>query len=57
MGLLLQLFSVDELKSLDSKELEVLKAAIQNEIRTSPAVRDAIRENIRQVYRRLKVGD
>jgi hypothetical protein len=54
MGLLLQLFSVEELKSLDLKELEILKAAIQKEIRTSPAVPDAIRQNVRAVFQSLK---
>jgi hypothetical protein len=56
MGLLFDLFSLEELKTLDVKELEILKAAIQKELRTSPAVPNAIRNNVRQVFQNLKAA-
>ena len=56
MGMLLQLFSLEELKSLDVKELEILKAAIQKELRTSPEVPNAIRANVRAVFQNLKAS-
>jgi hypothetical protein len=54
MGMLVQLFSLEELKSLDVKEIEILKDAIRKELRTSPAVKDAIRANVRAVFQNLK---
>lgn len=56
MGLLIQLFSLEELKSLDLKGIEILKAAIQKEMRTSPAVPNAIRDNVRAVFQNLKAS-
>jgi len=53
MGFLIELFTVDELKRLDAKDLEILKAAIQKELRTSAGVRDAIRAAVRNVYNSL----
>jgi hypothetical protein len=54
MGLMIQLFTVEELKSLDLKELEILREAIRKEIRTSPTVPNAIRSNVRAVFEALK---
>ena len=54
MGIMIQLFSVEELKSLDLKEIEILKDAIRKELRTSPAVSNAIRANVRAVFQNLK---
>lgn len=53
MALLHQLFTVEELQSLDGKELEIVKAAIQNELR-KPGVANAIRNNVRAVFQSLK---
>jgi len=54
MGILVQLFSLEELKSLDLKEIEILKDVIRKELRTSPAVSNAIRANVRAVFQNLK---
>jgi hypothetical protein len=54
MGIMIQLFSVEELKALDVKGIEILKDAIRKELRTSPAVSNAIRANVRAVYEQLK---
>ena len=57
MGLLHQLFTVEELKSLDLNGIEILKAAIQGEIRSTAAkdaVKNAISGNVRAVYTKLK---
>ena len=56
MPILHQLFSVDDLKELDIKELEILKAAIQHEIITSPQIRDILRARAHRVYSQLKPG-
>ena len=56
MALLHQLFSIDDLKDLDPKELEILKTAITNEIRTSPQIRAILRAKAHQVYSQLKPG-
>jgi len=53
MGFMIELFTVDELKRLDAKDLEILKAAIQKELRTSAGVREAIRAAVRNVYNSL----
>jgi hypothetical protein len=53
MGFLIELFTVDELRRLDARDLEILKAAIQKELRTSAGVRDAIRAAVRNVYNSL----
>jgi len=54
MGLLHQFFSLEELKGLDLKGIEILKATIQNEIRTSPTIHSALRGSVRQVFNQLK---
>jgi len=54
---MIQLFSMEELKSLDLKELTILKDAIQKELRTSPAVQNAIRDNVRAVFKNLKASN
>jgi hypothetical protein len=54
MGIMIQLFSVEELMALDVKDIEILKDAIRKELRTSPAVSNAIRANVRAVYEKLK---
>ena len=56
MAKLHQLFSTDELKALDSKELEILKDSIQNEIASSPEIRRLLRTKAHEVYSRLKPG-
>jgi hypothetical protein len=56
MGLLHQFFSLEELKALDLKGIEILKATIQNEIRTSPTIQTALRGSVRQVYNQLTSG-
>jgi hypothetical protein len=54
MALLFQLFDVEELKSLDAGQLEILRAAIRKELQTSPAVAEAIRANVTAVYNELR---
>jgi hypothetical protein len=54
MGLLHQLFTVDELKRLDLKELELLKTAIRNAILTDAEIRVLLQRKVRDVYTRLQ---
>jgi hypothetical protein len=56
MAILQQLLSDAELKNLDQKELDALKAAITNEINTSPQIRDILKPKVYQVYSQLKPG-
>jgi hypothetical protein len=54
VGLLHQPFTVDELKRLDLKELELLKTAITNSIRTDAEIRVLLQRKVRHVYTRLQ---
>jgi hypothetical protein len=54
MALLHQLFTVEELKNLDPKELEILKTALTHAIRNNREVQAAIRREVRGVYDQLK---
>lgn len=56
MGLLHQLFSVDDLKELDAKELDILRSAIRDEIIHSQEIRNVLRRRAHQVYSQLKPG-
>ena len=56
MPLLYQLFDVDDLKNLDPKELDILKDAITQEIRTNPDIRNVLLRKAHDVYSRLKPG-
>jgi hypothetical protein len=56
MALLHQFFSVDDLKDLDPKELEILKTAITHEIRTNQDIQRALLRKAHDVYRQLKSG-
>jgi hypothetical protein len=50
------LFSIEELKALDEKELKILYDAIRREIYCSPEIRRILREKARQVYQQLTEG-
>ena len=54
MGLLHQLFTLDELKRLDLKDIELLKTAITNAIRTDAEIRVLLERKVRDVYTRLQ---
>jgi hypothetical protein len=54
MGLLHQLFTLDELKRLDLKDIELLKTAISNAIRTDAEIRVLLERKVRDVYTRLQ---
>jgi hypothetical protein len=56
MALLHPFFSVDDLKDLDPKELEILKTAITHEIRTNQDIQRALLRKAHDVYRQLKSG-
>jgi hypothetical protein len=49
-----QLFSVDELKALDDKELEILRDAIRDEIASSPEILRIVKARAQGVYTQLK---
>ena len=51
-----QLFSIEELKALDAKELEILKDAIRDEIVTSREILEIVRARVREVYAQLKAS-
>ena len=53
MADLTQLFTVDELRNLDEKGLEILRDAVRHQIRTSPAIRKILRRKTRAVYNKL----
>ena len=52
MGLMSQLFTVDELKKLTAAQIEILKDAIRRELRTA-AGSTAFKNSIHQVYDQL----
>jgi hypothetical protein len=54
MGCLVPVFTIPELDSLDEKQLEILRDAVLNEIRTSPEIRRIVREKTLPVFNRLK---
>ena len=56
MALLHQLFSVEDLRALDAKELDIILSAIQHEIITSPRIREILLERAHQVYSQLRPG-
>jgi hypothetical protein len=56
MECLIDLFSVEELATLDEKQLEILHQAIIRELRTSPQIRQILREKFRPEYDRLMQG-
>jgi hypothetical protein len=49
-----QLLTIDELKALSERDLEILRDAIRNEIINSPEIREILRAKARQVYAQLK---
>ena len=54
MGRLHQLFTLDELKDLDLRDIEILKTAIANVLRTDDEIRIILERRVRDVYNRLK---
>jgi non-ribosomal peptide synthetase component F len=56
MSLRHQLFSLEEHKSLDPKELEILRTAITNAIHTNEEIRAVLRRRVRGMYDQLKGG-
>ncbi len=56
MGFMSQLFTLEQLKALDPGDLQILRDAIQRELRTSPAVRESIRANVEAVYNALRAS-
>jgi hypothetical protein len=49
-----QLFSVEELKGLDEKELEIIKDAIRDEIASSQEILRIVKARARGLYTQLK---
>jgi hypothetical protein len=49
-----QLFSIDELKALDEKELEIIRDAIRDEIVSSPEILRIVKARVQGVYTQLK---
>jgi len=56
MAELSRLFSIEELKALSEKDLEILRDAIRSEMSTSPEIREILRAKARQVYAELRRG-
>ena len=51
-----QLFTVEELKGLSEKDLEILKDAIRNEILSSPEILEIVKARAQAVYQQLRTG-
>jgi hypothetical protein len=49
-----RLFTLDELKDLDQKDLEILRTTIAYVLRTDDEIRVILRRRVRDVYNRLK---
>jgi hypothetical protein len=49
-----QLFSVEELKTLNEKEIEIIKDAIRDEIAGSEEIRRIVMARAKAVYTQLK---
>jgi hypothetical protein len=49
-----RLFTLDELKDLDPKELEILRTTITYVLRTDDEIRVILERRVRDVYNRLK---
>jgi hypothetical protein len=49
-----RLFTLEELKDLDLRDLEILKTAIVNVLRTDDEIRVILERRVRDVYNRLK---
>jgi len=54
MARLHQLFTTDELKALDAKELEILRDAIRDSIASSPEIQAILKARAQQVYSQLR---
>jgi hypothetical protein len=55
MGIVLsRLFSIEELKALDLKDIEILKASIANVLRTDDEIQRILETRMREVYARLR---
>lgn len=50
---LTRIFSVEELKELDLKDIEILKATIANVLRSDEDVRRILERRLREVYASL----
>jgi hypothetical protein len=55
MGLLHRVFSADQLKDLDLKDLEILKSAIANVISTDDDILDILKSRLQSVLDTLKL--
>jgi hypothetical protein len=49
-----RLFTLDELKDLDQKDLEILRTAITYVLRTDDEIRVILERRVRDVYNRLR---
>jgi hypothetical protein len=54
IGLLHRFFTVDQLKDLDLKDLEILKSAIADVLSTDDQIRDRVRSRLQSVLDTLK---
>jgi hypothetical protein len=54
MAMLHRVFPADQLKDLDLKGLEILKAAIADTLRTDDQIRDILRSRLQNVFDSLK---
>ena len=50
------LLDVEQLKNLDAKQLEILRDALRNEIRTNPDIQYILKTRAQQVYDQLTSG-
>ncbi len=53
MSMQLQCFKIEELELLDAHQVELLKNAIEREIRNSPQIRAILRKKFEHMYSRM----
>jgi hypothetical protein len=49
-----RIFSVQELRALDLKDIEILKATITNVLRSDEEIRSILERRLREVYNSLR---
>jgi hypothetical protein len=54
MGFMSQLFSIQELSQMDEKEFEMLRDAIQRQLRTNPKVKAAVKKSVTPLMKALR---
>jgi hypothetical protein len=54
MGFLPRLFTLEEIRDMDLRDLEILRTAIQYVLRTDDEIRIILERRVREIHTRLK---